>query len=142
QVLGRVAGDRELGEEDKVGACFPGLREQLEDSVAVAVEIADDAVHLCECESHSSSGGVFSSRSKTLPRSLRQRKNAAVPSRKIAAPSATRNRLSVERPTPTSTAAAAKARIARARIAPSIRGTDPLTVVTQPQRLDAQVSGR
>src|SRR5262249_32090012 len=139
QVLGRVAGDRELGEEHEVGPRVPRLREQLEDAVAVAVEVADDAVHLCEREPHSSSRGGLSSRSKTLARSRRQRKNAATPSRKRAAPSATRKRWPLERPTPTSTAAAAKARIARARImggqtprqglaSPEHRGTVPLTI--------------
>ena len=41
QVLGRVAGDRELGEEDEVGAGAPCLRDRLQDPLAVAVEVAD-----------------------------------------------------------------------------------------------------
>src|SRR5262249_17709644 len=113
QVLGRVAGDGELGKEDEVGAGVEGLCAKLEGAGAVGPEIADDAVHLCESEPHSSSGGVFAFRSKTLPR---QRKNAITPSRKHAAPTATRKRLSLDRPIPTSTAAAAKSRIAAARI--------------------------
>ena len=52
EVLRRVAGDRELGEEDEVGARVLGLGEATEDALAVAVEVADDGVDLGECESH------------------------------------------------------------------------------------------
>ncbi len=52
QVLGRVAGDGELGEEDEVGVDAAGLGEQLEDPVAVAGQVADDGVQLGECEAH------------------------------------------------------------------------------------------
>ena len=52
QVLGRVAGDGQLGEEDEVGAARPGLLEPAEDAVAVAVEVADDGVDLGEREAH------------------------------------------------------------------------------------------
>ena len=52
QVLGRVAGDRELGKEDEVGAGLAGLVEAGEDLAAIAVEVADDGVDLCERESH------------------------------------------------------------------------------------------
>ena len=80
QVLGRVAGDGELREEDEVGAAPRAPRSsRARMRVAVAVEVADDAVDLGECESHDRGGGprslVFSSGSKTLARSAaRQRK--------------------------------------------------------------------
>ena len=54
QVLRRVAGDDELGEEDEVGVRLAGLSEPLDDAGGVAVEVADDAIDLCECESHRS----------------------------------------------------------------------------------------
>ena len=46
QVLGRVAGDRELGEEDEVGAGLLRLAEPAEDPLAVPVEVADGGVDL------------------------------------------------------------------------------------------------
>ncbi len=52
QVLGRVAGDRELGEEHEVGAGVACLAQVREDALRVAVEVADDGVDLCERESH------------------------------------------------------------------------------------------
>ena len=52
QVLGRVAGDGQLGEEDEVGATRPGLLEPAEDAAAVAVEVADNGVDLGEGEAH------------------------------------------------------------------------------------------
>ena len=52
QVLGRVAGDDELREEDEVGAGVAGPPEPLDDAVRVAVDVADDAIDLGECESH------------------------------------------------------------------------------------------
>ena len=82
QVLRRVAGDRELREEDEVGAGVPRRGEPVEDAGPVAVEIADDAVDLGERESHFE---VFSSRSKTLARSSRrQAPYATTPSAKHA----------------------------------------------------------
>ena len=55
QILGRVARDRELGEEDEVGPALLRLGEPREDPVAVAVEVADDGVHLREGEPHPAS---------------------------------------------------------------------------------------
>ena len=52
EVLGRVAGDGELGEEREVGAGLPRLLEPVEDEGAVAVEVADGRVDLRECEAH------------------------------------------------------------------------------------------
>jgi predicted amidohydrolase len=52
QVLRRIAGDDELREEDEVGAGVPGLVEPLDDACRVAVDIADDAIDLCECDPH------------------------------------------------------------------------------------------
>ena len=52
EVLGRVAGDRELGEEDDV--CPGGLRigQPGEDPLSVSVEVADGRVDLGKRESH------------------------------------------------------------------------------------------
>ena len=52
QVLRRVAGDRQLGEEDEVSPGGARLVQALEDLFAVAVEIADGRVDLGESESH------------------------------------------------------------------------------------------
>ena len=52
QILRRVAGDGELGEEDEVGAGLARLLEPPEDAARIALEVADDAVDLSECESH------------------------------------------------------------------------------------------
>ena len=52
QVLGRVAGDHELGKEDQVGVRVPGLLQPIDDAGRVAVDVADDAIDLGECESH------------------------------------------------------------------------------------------
>jgi hypothetical protein len=61
QVLRRIARDRQLGEEDEVGAGGPGLGGAAEDPVAVAGEVADDGVDLGESEAHE----VSASESKT-----------------------------------------------------------------------------
>ena len=52
QVLGRVAGHRELREEDEIGARALRLLDAVEDQRAVAVEVADDRVDLCERDPH------------------------------------------------------------------------------------------
>ena len=52
QVLRRIAGHRELGEEDEVRAGRARLAEGVDDPVAVAAEVADDDVQLCEREPH------------------------------------------------------------------------------------------
>ena len=52
QVFGRVAGDRELGEEHKVGAGDLRFLESAQDARTVAVEVADGGVYLRERESH------------------------------------------------------------------------------------------
>ena len=54
QVLGRIAGHGQLGEEDELGAGVSGFAEPLDDARAVAVEVADDRVHLRERKSHAS----------------------------------------------------------------------------------------
>jgi hypothetical protein len=48
QILGRVAGDRELREEDEVGAGVLRLLDPRDDHVAVPVEVADGGVDLRE----------------------------------------------------------------------------------------------
>ena len=53
EVFGRVAGHRELGEEDEVGAGLLGLLQPAEDPLAVPVEVADRGVDLSQCEAHS-----------------------------------------------------------------------------------------
>ena len=46
QVLGRVAGDRQLGEDDEIAARGLRLLVGVEDPLGVAVEVADDDVDL------------------------------------------------------------------------------------------------
>jgi hypothetical protein len=50
QVLGRVARDRQLGKERQVAALATGLLEPVDDQVAIAFQVADDGVDLCERE--------------------------------------------------------------------------------------------
>src|SRR4029453_3284264 len=57
QVLGRVAGDGELGKEDEVGVGLPGLFEPGQNPVAVSVEGASGGDDLAERESHGCSLG-------------------------------------------------------------------------------------
>ena len=52
QVLGGVAGDRELREADQVGALVRGPRRPLHHACDVAVEIADGRVQLAECDAN------------------------------------------------------------------------------------------
>jgi hypothetical protein len=52
QVLGRVAGHRQLGEEDEVGACRARVGQTGENALSVAVQVADDRVDLGEREPH------------------------------------------------------------------------------------------
>ena len=52
QVLGRVAGDGELGEEDEVRLARARLVDGGENALAVAVQVADDGVDLGEREPH------------------------------------------------------------------------------------------
>ena len=52
QVLGRVTGNDELRKEDEVGACLARPLEPVDDTGRVAVDVADDAIDLCECQSH------------------------------------------------------------------------------------------
>ena len=52
QILGRIARDRELGEEDELGACRARVCESGENTLAVAVQVADDGVDLGEREPH------------------------------------------------------------------------------------------
>ena len=63
QVLRRIPRDDELGEEDEVGTGVLRFVEPPEYPVAVAVEVADDRVHLREREPHRPP--VFDSESKT-----------------------------------------------------------------------------
>src|SRR5581483_8847415 len=55
EVLGWVARDGELREEDEVGALAACAAEPVDDLQGVACEVTDDAVDLCECEPHASS---------------------------------------------------------------------------------------
>ncbi len=52
QVLGRVAGNRELGQEDEVGARAFRFADAVEDPLAVALEVADGRVDLRESQPH------------------------------------------------------------------------------------------
>jgi hypothetical protein len=48
EVLGRIAGDGQLREEDEVAALRARVLQPGDDQVAVAVQVADDGVDLCE----------------------------------------------------------------------------------------------
>ena len=52
QILRRVAGDDELGKEDEIRVRLARPAEPFDDRGRVAVDVADDAIDLCECESH------------------------------------------------------------------------------------------
>ena len=52
QILRRVAGHGQLGEEDEIRVSSASLVEAGEDQLAVPVEIADDGVDLCKREPH------------------------------------------------------------------------------------------
>ena len=52
QILGRVPGDRELGEDHEVDAFGARVLDRADDGGAVAVQIADDHVQLSEREAH------------------------------------------------------------------------------------------
>ena len=52
EILGRIAGDRELGEDDDVGARVLRRLEPPEDQGAVPVEVADGGVDLGERDAH------------------------------------------------------------------------------------------
>ena len=52
QVLGRIAGDGQLGEEREVGTLVARSANAGENALAVAVDVADDGVDLRESETH------------------------------------------------------------------------------------------
>ena len=52
QIFGRIPGYDELGKEDEIGVRGARLAEPVDDRGRVAVDVADDAIDLCECESH------------------------------------------------------------------------------------------
>src|SRR5205085_12695275 len=56
QILGRIARDGQLGEENEIGPFAARLLEALEDPVAVAVEVADDGIDLRQREPHRHGG--------------------------------------------------------------------------------------
>ena len=56
EILGRVAGDRELGEHDEIGRRASRLGDRARDPLDVAVEVADDDVQLGEGEPHRYAG--------------------------------------------------------------------------------------
>src|SRR5204863_9909352 len=66
QVLRRIAGDGELGEEDEIGALWLRGFEPFENQLPVAVQIADDGVDLHEGEPHTLSLAVFATMSRKL----------------------------------------------------------------------------
>ena len=53
EVLRRIAGDRELREDDELGAGVARLGDPPDDAVAVAVEVADGRVDLGQSDLHS-----------------------------------------------------------------------------------------
>jgi hypothetical protein len=54
EILGRIARDRELGEDDEVGAGCPGLLNAAEDQIAITLEISHGRIDLRERELHGS----------------------------------------------------------------------------------------
>ena len=73
QVLGRVPGDGELGEEDELRACRARVGQTGENALAVAVQVADDSVDLGESKPHQedSSGLRLSGENITIDRRYR-----------------------------------------------------------------------
>ena len=59
QILGRVSGDHELGEEDELCFLPARLLESRENALAVAVQVADDGVDLSQCEPHQADRSGF-----------------------------------------------------------------------------------
>ena len=51
EILGRVAGRGELRIDDEIGLRSAGLAERREDLRAIALEVADDRIQLCERDS-------------------------------------------------------------------------------------------
>ena len=64
QVLGRIARDGELGEEDEVGPGGACLTDRVDDERPVAGEIADDGVELREREPHRTAAMFLTARHK------------------------------------------------------------------------------
>ena len=73
QVLGRVPGDRELGEEDELRTFRARVGQTGENALAVAVQVADDSVDLGESKPHQedSSGLRLSGENITIDRRYR-----------------------------------------------------------------------
>ena len=59
QILGRITGHGQLGEEDELRAGRSSFAEPIDDACTVAVEVADNGVHLRERESHASDSTGF-----------------------------------------------------------------------------------
>jgi hypothetical protein len=51
EILGRVAGRGELGIDDEIRPRSAGVAQRREDLRAIAVEVADDRIQLCERDS-------------------------------------------------------------------------------------------
>ena len=64
QVLGRIPGDGELGEDDEVGAGRAGLPDRVDDERPVPGEIADDGIELGEREPHATPTMFLTARHK------------------------------------------------------------------------------
>ena len=56
EVLGRVARDRELGDQGDVRSRLAGVGERGRDAAGVAVDVADDRVELGQRDAHGASG--------------------------------------------------------------------------------------
>ena len=121
QVLGRIAGDRELREDDEVGGVRLGLGEALEDQLPVPVEIADDRVDLGQCEPHGLSLAVSDSQSKTeTSRGLAAAAELHHPEGDAAA---TEHVAALERDAEVSPAACEQVRAMRRRVEPQLRAS-------------------
>ncbi len=52
QVLGRVAGDGQFGQDDEVGRLIPGRVDGLGDETGICPQVTDGGIDLCQGDSH------------------------------------------------------------------------------------------
>ena len=81
EVLGRITGDRELREDDEIGAFAPCVGEEREDLLAVAGEVADDCIQLRERDPQGFRLTVTNRVYKYAPGPWRSRSSAATGAR-------------------------------------------------------------
>ncbi len=88
QILGRVAGERQLGKQHELGLCLARGPQTLGDAPRVAGDVADSGVQLAEGQAHRQRGQVFAA-VRVRARAGRLRSPAARASESIA-PSSSR----------------------------------------------------